>query len=85
VDEAGIVRAGAELFYASVEEKDRRIVTTTSRALAVVGIEDSIPKAEAVCEAGLRHVRGDVYLRHDIGTAESIRRKGERMRRLRGK
>lgn len=84
VDEAGIAKAGAELFHANVEEKDDRIVTTPSRALAVVGIAESIEKAEAVCEAGLRHVKGDVYVRHDIGTAKAIQRKVERMKRLRG-
>jgi len=83
VDEAGIAKSGAELFYASVEEKDHRIVTTTSRALAIVGIEDSIAKAEAVCEAGLRHVKGDVYVRRDIGTVKAIEKKVERMRKLR--
>ena len=83
VDEAGVAKAGAELFYASVEEKDRRIVTTTSRALAIVGTAGSIPEAEALCEAGLRHVEGDVYVRHDIGTATAIQRRVERMRMFR--
>ena len=83
VDEIGIAKAGAELFYASVEEKDHRVLTTTSRALAVVGVADSISKAEAVSEAGLRHVKGDVYVRHDIGTQRAIERKIERVEKLR--
>ncbi len=85
VDEAGIAKAGAELFYASVEEKDGRIVTTTSRALAIVGVGASLPKAEAVCEAGLRCVKGDAYVRHDIATAKAIQRKIEHVQKLRGK
>ena len=83
VDETGITKSGAELFYASVDEKDHRILTTTSRALAVVGIADSIAKADAVCEAGLRCVKGDVYVRHDIGTQRSTETKIQRMKRLR--
>ena len=83
VDEAGIAKAGAELFYASVEEEEHRILTTTSRALAIVGVADSLPKAESVCEAGLRHVKGGAYVRHDIGTTKAIQRKVERMRKLR--
>jgi phosphoribosylamine--glycine ligase len=83
VNETWIAKVGADVFYASVEGKDDRILTTTSRALAVVGIADSIAKAEAACEAGLRHVKGDVYVRHDIGTARSIERKIERMKSLR--
>ena len=83
VDEIGIAKVGAELFYASVEEKDHRVLTTTSRALAVVGVADSISKAEAVSEAGLRHVKGDVYVRHDIGTQRAIEKKIERVKELR--
>jgi len=83
VDEAGIATSGAELFYAAVDERDGGIFTTTSRALALVGIANSLPKAEAVAEAGLRHVKGDIYVRHDIGTAKAIERKVERMRKLR--
>ncbi|MBI4416003.1 MAG: phosphoribosylamine--glycine ligase, partial [Euryarchaeota archaeon] len=36
VDEKGIVGTGAHLYYASVNEADGAVVTTTSRALAVV-------------------------------------------------
>lgn len=83
VDETGVAKEGAELFYASVEEKRHRTVTTSSRALAIVGIAGTIPEAEAVCEAGLRHIKGDLYVRHDIGTAKAIQRKIDRMRTLR--
>jgi phosphoribosylamine--glycine ligase len=83
VDEAGIAKAGAELFYAAVDERDGGVFTTTSRALALVGISDSLAKAEATAEAGLRHVKGDMFVRHDIGTAKAIERKVERMRILR--
>ena len=83
VDEGGIAKAGAEVFYAAVDEREGKVVTTTSRALAVVGVAGDLPKAEAIAEAGLRHVRGDVYVRHDIGTARAIHRKIERMRMLR--
>ncbi len=84
VDEAGIATAGADLFYAAVDERDGGVYTTTSRSLAIVGIADTLPKAEATAEAGLRHVKGEYYVRHDIGTADAIERKVERMRGLRG-
>ena len=67
-----------------MDERDGGILTTTSRALAVVGIADSLSEAEAVAETGLRHVKGDYYVRHDIGTSAAIQRKVDRMRRLRG-
>jgi phosphoribosylamine---glycine ligase len=83
VNEAGVSKSGAALFYGAVDEKDGKIYTTPSRALAVVGAADSLPKAESIAEAGLRQVKGAVYVRHDIGTAKAIRRKIERMRDLR--
>src|SRR5881296_2840408 len=85
VDEARITKAGAELFYASVDEQDGQVFTTASRSLAVVGVAESLPEAESACEAGLTHVRGNVYVRHDIGTAAAIARKVEHMRTIRSR
>ncbi|MFQ6013090.1 MAG: phosphoribosylamine--glycine ligase [Thermoplasmata archaeon] len=84
VDEAAIRRTGAALFYASVEEKDGRILTTTSRSLALVGVADDLAEAEAQAEAALRHVGGTYAARHDIGTAEMLERKVLRMERTQG-
>lgn len=84
VDEAGIAATGAHLYYASVNEKEGAVATTTSRALAVVGVHHNLEKAEAQAEEALRHVKGNAYVRHDIGTRAAIRRKVERMQRLRG-
>ena len=36
-----------------------------------------------IAEAGLVHVKGHVYVRHDVGTAKAIDRKVARMRTLR--
>jgi len=84
VDEAGIAATGAHLFYASVNERDGAVLTTSSRALAVVGVHHSLEKAEAQAEEALRHVKGNAYVRHDIGTRAALRRKVDRMARLRG-
>ncbi|MCU0862134.1 MAG: hypothetical protein MUE65_07435 [Methanomassiliicoccales archaeon] len=84
VDEEGGSRSGAELFYAAVNEEGGRILTTSSRAVAVVGIDSSIDAAERQCERALRFVSGeDIYVRHDIGKHEVIQRKVERVRALR--
>jgi phosphoribosylamine--glycine ligase len=83
VDEKAIAATGAKLYYASVNEDGGRVTTTTSRSLAIVGIDDTIAGAERVCEAALAHVSGDVYVRHDIGTPEAINRKLARMESLR--
>ncbi|MEM0449263.1 MAG: phosphoribosylamine--glycine ligase [Methanomassiliicoccales archaeon] len=84
VDEEGIRRCGAELFYAAVNQEDGRLLTTSSRAVAVVGIDRSLDAAERQCERALRFVSGEeVYVRHDIGKHEVIQRKIERIRSLR--
>ncbi|MFQ5908328.1 MAG: phosphoribosylamine--glycine ligase [Thermoplasmata archaeon] len=83
VDEAAIGRTGAALYYASVDEKDGAVLTTTSRSLALVGIADDLPAAEAQAEAALEHVSGLYEARHDIGTAEMIAAKVRNMRTMR--
>ena len=84
VDEEAVAREGARLYYAMVDGEAGRVVTTTSRALGVVGIDDSIQEAEEACERALRHVRGEaIFVRHDIGKAELVNRRVEHMERLR--
>ena len=83
VNEEGIKNEGALLFYASVNKKGERIYTTTSRSLAVVGIADNIEEAEKIAENALKHVSGKIYMRHDIGKIENIKRKVSRMERIR--
>lgn len=85
VNENGISKEGAILFYASVNKKDDKIYTTSSRSLAVVGIGKNIEEAERICERGLRHVKGEhIFIRHDIGTRELIEKRIEHMKKLRG-
>jgi len=84
VDEAAIAREGARAYYAMVNAEDGRIVTTTSRAVGVVGIDDSIAAAEQACERALQHVHGEaIYVRHDIGRAELVNKRVEHMARVR--
>ncbi|MGQ9582249.1 MAG: phosphoribosylamine--glycine ligase [Thermoplasmatota archaeon] len=84
VDERGAERDGARLYFASVNEKEPgRVLTTTSRAIGVLGAGSTIEEAEAICEAALGRIKGDFFVRHDIGTTEALRRKVEHMRALR--
>jgi phosphoribosylamine--glycine ligase len=85
VDEEGVMNEGAHLFYANVNEENGRILTTSSRSIAVVGLEATVEKAEKACERGLRHVSGDaIYVRHDVGKRELIQKRMEHMKRIRG-
>ncbi|KAA0009229.1 MAG: phosphoribosylamine--glycine ligase [Thermoplasmata archaeon] len=84
VDEESIKGENALLFYASVNEKNGKIYTTRSRSLAIVGIANEIEDAEKICESGLKHVKGDVFIRHDIGKKELIEKRIKHMKMLRG-
>ncbi len=75
----------ALLFYSSVYEKDSRIYTTGSRALAVLGIAGTIREAEKIAQTGLSGLRGKLYSRHDIGTDELINKRVRHMEELRVK
>jgi phosphoribosylamine--glycine ligase len=74
----------ALLFYSSVYEKDNKIYTTGSRALAVLGMADTIKKAEEKAGVGLSGLKGRLYSRHDIGTEALIRKRIQHMEELRG-
>ena len=82
VDEGAIQRAGAELFYASVDEREGRLLTTTSRSLGIVGIGATIADAEQRAESALGAVRGEHDVRHDIGRPALLERRVAHMREL---
>jgi len=68
-----------------VDEKGGFVYTTTSRALAIVGIADGLEEAESVSEEALAFVSGSFYARRDIGKPDVVREKVERMKRLRAR
>ncbi len=74
----------AILFYASVDERDDGIYTTTSRSFAVVGLGESIEEAEEIAEDALS-VAGEegLHMRHDIGTDDLVQRRIDHMQELR--
>jgi len=85
VDENSISNIGSKLFYASVNIENDSIYTTSSRSLAVVGIEDKVYDAERKCEEALFHIKGDhIFIRHDIGTTNLIQKRIDHMNKLRG-
>jgi phosphoribosylamine--glycine ligase len=83
-DEKAIEAEGAELFYASVNEEGGKVYTTTSRSLGIVGIADNLKEAERTAEKALGHVKGEgIFMRHDIGKPEAIKKKIENMKKVR--
>ncbi|MFC6976254.1 phosphoribosylamine--glycine ligase [Halomicroarcula sp. GCM10025709] len=75
----------ALLFYASVDQREDGIYTTTSRSYAVVGIADSISEAETIAEDALERAGTEgLRVRHDIGTAELVQQRIDHMAEIRG-
>ncbi|RBI64391.1 phosphoribosylamine--glycine ligase [halophilic archaeon] len=91
IDEESAARAAegsdgeAILYYASVDEREDGIYTTTSRSFAVVGVSDTIADAERVAEDALA-VAGEegLRVRHDVGTDDLVQRRVDHVAELRG-
>jgi len=74
----------ALLYYASVDERDDGIYTTTSRSFAVVGVADSITEAEEIAEDALAAAGEDgLRMRHDIGKPDLVQQRIDHMNELR--
>ncbi|QLJ52413.1 MAG: Phosphoribosylamine--glycine ligase [Candidatus Fermentimicrarchaeum limneticum] len=84
VDEKAIESSGAVLYYASVNQKDGRIYTGSSRTAGLVGIAENIEKAERIAESAIGFVKGKLFYRKDIGTRELIQKRMDHMKKLRG-
>jgi len=82
--EVGEIPVGVKYYYASVDQKDDGLYLSGSRAIAFVGIADSLDIAEKLAESAVGSVRGPVFYRKDIGTKELIDKRVEMMKRLRG-
>jgi len=83
VDSEAIAREGARLFYAAVNQEGSKLYTSTSRALALVGIDETLEGAEKKAERAMPHVKGEhVYHRRDIGTRGLLEEKIRRMEKM---
>jgi phosphoribosylamine--glycine ligase len=90
VDEDSVAEAAAGrdgealLFYASVDEREDGLYTTTSRSFAVVGLAAEIETAEAIAEDALAAAGDRLRVRHDIGKADLIQQRIDHMAEVRG-
>ncbi|MCD1294445.1 phosphoribosylamine--glycine ligase [Methanocella sp. CWC-04] len=80
-----VERPEYKVYYASVNERDGKVYTTSSRSLAIVGMADRIADAEKLAEMGLSNVHGKFHCRHDIGKETLIRKRIEHMEAIRGR
>lgn len=75
----------ALLYYASVDDREDGIYTTTSRSYAVVGIDDTIAGAEQIAEDALQRAGTEgLRVRHDIGKPDLVQQRIDHMNEIRG-
>ena len=55
------------LYYASVDLQNKKLIECGSRTIAIVGIANSIPLAEALAENDAKLIKGPLFHREDIG------------------
>jgi len=72
-----------KMYYASVDQTPEGLILSSSRAIAFVGIAESIIEAEKLAENACGSVSGPVFHRKDIGTAKLIARRVAMMESLR--
>lgn len=72
----------ARMYFASVNEEDGKMFMSSSRAIAFLGIADTIEEAEKIAEAGVKNVKGKIFHREDIGTNELIQKRIDHMNSL---
>ncbi|MFW9777992.1 MAG: phosphoribosylamine--glycine ligase [Candidatus Heimdallarchaeota archaeon] len=67
IDVPQIQEMNGGIYYASVkEEATNTVSTTSSRALGILGIGDSVSEARNIAYSCIGHVRGDLHYRTDI-------------------
>lgn len=74
---------GLRCFWAATDQVDDLAVMSGSRALAFVGVDESLEKAELLSRQGAQSVEGKVRYRPDIGTDAAVSRRVNHMRTVR--
>ncbi len=82
VDKNKLEKLGARYYYASVYRKDDMIYTTTSRAMGILGIANSLEEAEKIAEQGVGCITGKLFHRTDIGTRKLLEKRINHMKFL---
>ena len=70
------------LYFASVDQESNNLIETGSRALAVIGIADTLVDAENIAQSEIARIDGPLFHRKDIGSAELILKKVENIKKL---
>lgn len=79
----GELPQGVKMYYSSVNQTKEGLMLSSSRAVAFVGISDTLKGAEQLAEEACLSVKGPVFHRRDVGTGELILKRVEMMKGLR--
>ncbi len=71
------------LYFASVDVKNKGLVAAGSRTVAVVGIADTLAEAEQFSESEINRIEGPLFHRADIGTKQLVQKRINHMHELR--
>jgi len=71
------------IYCASVDRDQNKLMLIGSRAVAVLGMADTLDQAEKIAESQIIHIQGPLYHRADIGTQPMIQKRVENMNKLR--
>lgn len=82
INKEKIDKTGAKYYYASVYRQGEKIYTTTSRAIGILGIANSLEKAEKIAEAGVGCIKGKLFHRKDVGTRKLLQKRIDHMNSL---
>jgi phosphoribosylamine--glycine ligase len=74
----------ALLYYANVRRENQGLINGRSRSFAFVGVANTIEEARASAISAAAEVKGAVWFRADIGTAEVLERRIAHMKTIRG-
>jgi len=72
----------ARLYFSSVDQKEDGLYLSTSLAIGIVGIADTLEEARNIAEEGVKSVKGPVAYRQDIGTQALIQKRMDHMKSI---
>ncbi|HUN54110.1 MAG TPA: phosphoribosylamine--glycine ligase [Smithella sp.] len=73
----------ARLYYSSVDQKEDGLYLSSSRAIGIVGIANTLADARKIAEEGVCAIKGPVAYRADIGTDALIQKRIDHMKAIR--
>jgi len=82
--EVGKISKDARIYYASIEQREDGLYTTSSRAIACLGIADDLEEAEKIAEQAANSVKGNLFHREDIGTRKLVEKRIRHMKEILG-